>query len=64
MYITTVMPTLPAYMPTVLPINTTRHSCDSSSSIFSMQNSANVCARSTSSTSPNSKNSTAPMSAT
>ncbi|KAH9815717.1 hypothetical protein Tdes44962_MAKER00965 [Teratosphaeria destructans] len=64
MYMAMVMAMLPVYIPSVLPINTPLHTLLSVSSIFSMQNSANVCARSTSNTRPSSKNSTAPTSAT
>ena len=64
MYITIVIAMLPRYILIVAPMSIPRHILESSSSIFSMQNSANVWARSTSSTRPSSRNRIAPASAT
>jgi hypothetical protein len=64
MYMTMVIAMLPKYMPRVEPIRRLRQSLESVSSIFSMQCSAQVCARSTSKIKPRSKNKMAPPNAT
>jgi hypothetical protein len=62
-YMTIVMAKLPKYMVSVDPMRIPRHIPDSVSSIFSMQYSANVCARSTKRTRPRSRNRIAPANA-
>ena len=64
MYMTIVIAMLPRYMLRVEPMRRLRQSLESVSSIFSMQCSAQVCARSTSRIKPRSKNRTAPPKAT
>lgn len=64
MYMTMVIAMLPKYMLRVEPMRRLRQSFESVSSIFSIQYSAQVCARSTSKIKPRSKNKMAPPKAT
>jgi hypothetical protein len=64
MYMTMVMAMEARYMLSVDPTSRTCHTRDSVASIWSRQLSAHVCARSTSSTRPSSRNRMAPASAT
>lgn len=64
MYITIVIVTAAKYIVTVDPTSATCHTFDPVASTLSRQCSAHVCARSTSKISPNSRNNTAPTSAT